>query len=238
MEGPWKAWTSSLAELDRLQIPRAYVPTSVCGAQLRELCIFSDASTLAIAAVAYLRVIDLNGQPHVGFVMGSSKLAPVPAHTVPRLELCAEVMAVELMELIKGEIDLDLHNIHFYTDGRIVLGYIHNVTHRFYMYVANRVARIRKATEPSQWHYICSEQNPADHDSRFVTVAHLPLTNWFSGPEFLRECHPIGCSVEESYGLVQIEEDFEICPQVNALATGITEQSQADSNVSRDGDLW
>ncbi len=81
-EGPWKAWTSSLAELDRLQIPRAYVPTSVCGAQLQELCIFSDASTLAIAAVAYLRVIDLNGQPHVGFVMGRSKLAPFPVHTV------------------------------------------------------------------------------------------------------------------------------------------------------------
>lgn len=28
-EHPWKAWISSLAELDRLQIPRAYVPTSL-----------------------------------------------------------------------------------------------------------------------------------------------------------------------------------------------------------------
>ncbi len=224
-EGPWKAWTSSLAELDRLQIPRAYVPTSMCGAQLRELCIFSDASTLAIAAVAYLRVIDSNGQPHVGFVMGRSKLAPFPAHTVPRLELCAAVVAVELMELIKGEIDLELHNIHFYTDSRIVLGYIHNVTRRFYMYVANRVACIREATQPSQWHYVCSEQNPADHASRFVTAAHLPLTNWFSGPDFLRECRPVGSSVEESYGLVQSEEDVEIRPQVNTLATVITEQS-------------
>ncbi|XP_026113195.1 uncharacterized protein LOC113091779 [Carassius auratus] len=229
----WKVWTSSLAELDRLQIPRSYVPTSLCGAQVRELCIFSDASILAIAAVAYLRVIDSNGQLHVGFVMGKSKLAPFPAHTVPRLELCAAVLAVELMELIKEEIDIEFHNIQFYTDSRIVLGYIHNVTRRFYMYVANRVARIRKTTEPSQWHYVCSEQNPADHATRFVAAAHLPLTNWFSGPEFLRECDPIGCSLGESYGLVKAEEDVEIRPQVNTLATNVKEDLLGSSRFER-----
>ncbi|XP_073810196.1 uncharacterized protein [Danio rerio] len=232
-ESSWKAWISSLAELDQLQIPQAYVPTSVCRAPLCELCIFSDASTLAIAAVAYLRVIDSNGQPHVGFVMGRSKLAPFPAHTVPRLELCAAVLAVELMEFIKGEIDLELHDIHFYTDSRIVLGYIHNVTRRFYMYVANRVARIRKTTEPNQWHYICSEQNPADHATRFVPAANLPLTNWYSGPEFLRKCGPVRCNVDESYGLVQVEEDVEIRPQVKVLATSITEQSLDSSRFQR-----
>lgn len=58
------------------------IPTSLCGAQLRELWVFSDASTLAIAAVVYLRVIDSDGQPHVGFEMGKSKWAPFPAHTV------------------------------------------------------------------------------------------------------------------------------------------------------------
>ncbi|KAG1924823.1 hypothetical protein F2P79_025910, partial [Pimephales promelas] len=229
----WEAWTSSLAELDQLQISRAYVPTSVCGAQRRELCIFPDASTLAIAAVAYLRVIDLDGRPHVGFVMGRSKLAPFPAHTVPRLELCAAVLAVELMELIKGEIDTELHDIHFYTDSRIVLGYIHNVTRRFYMYVANRVARIRKTTEPTQWHYVCSEQNPADHATRFVAAAHLSLTNWFAGPGFLNECGPIAGSVEESFGLVKAEEDVEIHSQVNTMATNITEQSLGSSRFER-----
>lgn len=156
--------------------------------------------------------------------MGKSKLAPFPAHTVPRLELCTAVLAVELMELIREEIDTELYNIHFYTDSRIVLGYIHNVTRRFYMYVANRVAHIRKNTEPSQWHYVCSEQNPADNATRFVTAALLPLTNWFSGPEFLRECNLIECSLEESYGLVKAEEDVEIRPQVNTLATNVKEQ--------------
>lgn len=34
---------------------------------------------IAIAAVAYLRVTDTNGQCHVGFIMGKSKLTPSSA---------------------------------------------------------------------------------------------------------------------------------------------------------------
>ncbi len=80
---------------------------------------FSDASTVAIAAVAYLRVVTMDGQCHVGFIMAKSKLAPYPAHTVPRLELCAAVLAVELAELITEELDLELTAVKFYTDSKM-----------------------------------------------------------------------------------------------------------------------
>lgn len=79
---------------------------------------------MAIVAVAYLRVIDTDGQCHASFIMGKAKLAPSTAHTVPRLELCAAVLAVELTEMVTKESDIDLHRVTFYTDSRIVLGYI------------------------------------------------------------------------------------------------------------------
>ncbi len=63
--------------------------------------VFSYASTKAIAAVAYLRLTDSCGVNHVGFIMGKAKLSP--EQTVPRLELCAAVLAVELAELISSE---------------------------------------------------------------------------------------------------------------------------------------
>ena len=70
------------------------------------MCVFSDASVKAIVAVAYLKVTDQDGYTEVGFLLGKTKLAPQPELIVPRLELCAAVLAAEIAELITGEIDL------------------------------------------------------------------------------------------------------------------------------------
>lgn len=125
----------------------------------------------AIAAVAYLKVIDSEGKCHIGFVLGKAKQAPTTAHTVPRLELGAAVLAVELAELVKSELNISVDSLQFYTYSNVVLGYIHNQTRRFYVYVSNRVQRIRKSTEPEQWHYAWTTQNPADHATHSVFAA-------------------------------------------------------------------
>lgn len=151
--GIWTRWKDSLKDLSSIRIPRMYSPVSPLNALRRILNVFSDASTMAIGAVAYLQVIDCNGYSHTGFVMGKAKLAARPEHTVPRLELCAAVLAVELAELIQSEIDLQLDETLLYTDSRVVLGYIYNETRSFYVYVNNRVQRIRRSTKPEQWCY-------------------------------------------------------------------------------------
>lgn len=177
----WEAWTTALAELEHLYIPRPYIPVSLSQTLSGELCIFSDASVLA------------------------------------------SVLAIELMELIREEMDADLR-VKFYTDSRVVLGYIHNMTRRFYMYVANRVARIRKSTSPDQWHYVRTDQNPADHATRPMSPAQLSLTNWFSGPTFLRQLDALEDNVVESFQLVNPDLDVEIRPQVTTLTTKVTNQ--------------
>lgn len=161
------------------QIPRQYVNTSLQSTCQRELCVFADASTSAISAVAYLRAIDTEGHIHVGFCMGKSKLAPRQVHTVPRLELCASVLAVELADMLLYELDIETHKVKYYTDSRVVLGYINNTSRRFYVYVANRV-RIRKSSEPSQWHFVSTESNPADHGTRRAgfTTEFYQLVYW------------------------------------------------------------
>jgi len=68
-EAEWRTWKNSLQSLSDFKIPRAYTPTTLTTARRKELHIFSDASVKAIAAVAYLKVIDSDGECHVGFVL-------------------------------------------------------------------------------------------------------------------------------------------------------------------------
>lgn len=79
-------------------------------------------------------------------------------HTIPRLELCAAVLATEIAEIIRDQLKIHQDNFLFFTDCQVVLGYISNETKRFYIYVANRVGRIRLFSQQSQWHFF-SEQN-------------------------------------------------------------------------------
>ena len=105
-----------------------------------------DASETAIAAVAYTHLTDSSGHQMLGFILGKAKLAPKHGHTIPRLELCAAVLATELYNTIHSELDIEFEAVKFFSDSKVVLGYIFNDTKRFFTYVANRVERIRRCS--------------------------------------------------------------------------------------------
>lgn len=98
----------------------------------RELYIFCDVSPKAIATVAYLKVTDADKNCEIAFVMGKVKLMSRSKQTIPRLELFAGVLTVELAD-----------STNYCTDSTVVLGYIYSETRRFYVYVSNNVAWIR-----------------------------------------------------------------------------------------------
>ncbi len=88
---------------------------------------------------------------------------------------------------------------------------------RFYVYFRNRVQHIRRSSNPDQWRYVPTDQNPADHATRFVPAAYLQNTNWLSGPKFLLMPEP-GTS-ESTYNLVDPSSDPELRPLVSTLRT-------------------
>ncbi|XP_039534522.1 uncharacterized protein LOC120483523 [Pimephales promelas] len=229
----WEAWRDSLQDLKQLHVCRMYTTTSLTEAVHTELCVFSDASTMAIGAVAYLKALQKDGKVEVGLVMGKAKLAPLSEPTIPRLELCAAVLAVEMADLIKDELDLKLDDIKFFTDSKVVLGYIYNESKRFYVYVHNRVQRIHQSSRPEQWHYVHTEENPADHASRSLPASGLVQTSWFTGPSFLYQPHAEKIKTSETFQLIEPEKDSEIRPQVQSCATNLEEPELTSDRFQR-----
>ena len=84
-------------------------------------------------------------------LFGQSKVAPSQTTSIPRLEMCATVLASQAVHKIEEEIDVEIDEITFYMDLKVVLCYIQNESRRFYLYLAKREQTIRKMSNPSQW---------------------------------------------------------------------------------------
>ncbi|XP_078495514.1 uncharacterized protein LOC144750757 [Ciona intestinalis] len=60
------------------------------------------------------------------------------------------------------------------------------VQKRFPVFVANRLAEIEKSSEPNDWRYVPTNENPADEATRGITPCDLNTRGrWLYGPEFL-----------------------------------------------------
>ena len=134
----------------------------------------------------HLREFNNDGVVSVSLLFGRSKMAPTRTTSIPRLELCSAVLATQAIMMIRRELDVQIDEEIYYSDSKVVLGYIQNESRRFYVYVAIRVQHIRNVTAPSQWRYIDTARNPADLATSRVTPEKLVELPWTLRPEFLR----------------------------------------------------
>ena len=182
----WKKWTDSMLILKNVSIPRCYVEGGLQENMTVELHHFSDASSVGYGQCSYVRTVDSNKRVSCSLVTSKSRVAPTKPVTVPRLELTAAVLSVRMSKFLQDELKLQHLQEFYWTDSKVVLGYISNEARRFHVYVANRVQEIRSHTEPSQWRHVTSDENPADLVSRGVTAEELVDNDlWWHGPAFL-----------------------------------------------------
>jgi len=89
----------------------------------------------------------------------------------------------------QSELEIKDLQEYYWTDSKVVLGYVNNDAKRFHTFVANRIQRIRSNTNPEQWRHVSSENNPADCASRGLSGVQLKESNWLRGPDFLWQQH-------------------------------------------------
>ena len=125
--------------------------------------------------------------------MGKSRVAPSQTTTIPRLELTTAVVSGKVGTMLQDELNYANLKQYFWTDSKVVLGYINNAAKRFHTFVANRVQMIRSNINTKEWQEVDTKNNPEDHVSRGLIAEELMKSNWFSGPAFLLE-KEIPCS--------------------------------------------
>ncbi|GFS91721.1 integrase catalytic domain-containing protein [Trichonephila clavipes] len=173
---------------DNLRIPRLVLDsTNDEVSDLIEIHIFCDASKLAYGAAAYVKVRKQN-EVLVNLIASKTRVAPLKAVTLPRLELLGALVAARLssrvQEIVRKKKECKVFH---WTDSKIVLFWIKGSSKRWKQFVANRVQEISELTDPDSWFHCSGQDNPSYFLSRGLSVHTLISNNkWWTGPAFLR----------------------------------------------------
>ena len=142
----------------------------------------SDAPRTGYGQAFYLSLVDEKGQVHCLFVAGKARVTPRKTVSIPRLELVAATVSVRVADLLREELDDENVEAFYWTDSKVVLGFMNSKSRRFHDYMANRVQQMRDHTSPKQWRHA---ETPSHEASRRVTaMALLENSKWLASPDF------------------------------------------------------
>ncbi|XP_048580704.1 uncharacterized protein LOC116619237 isoform X2 [Nematostella vectensis] len=218
----WSKWENSFPQ--RVEVPRSLVTHREVIKSI-ELHSFGDASAQGVSACVYAVVTQESGV-NQGLVAAKARLAK-QGLTIPRLELVAGHMAVNLINNVKGTLDgLPVSGLHCWLDSTVALYWINNQGD-YKQFVSNRVHKINSHQDVS-WHHVPTKDNPADLGSRGGSVVNADM--WWKGPEWLSEpgCWPEGIVLEQS---VESKAEAKLVRQVLSLA--VAERNEIDELLEK-----
>jgi transposase InsO family protein len=187
----WKQWMADvLPHMPLLQFPRVIKKGFPEDFKSVQLHVFSDASKVAFAAVAYIRMEYTNGSFYTNFVMAKGKINPInPSRTIPKLELMGVALAVSLSATISEALEIKRNSVFIWTDSKTALQWIRMPLGHLQVLPHNYCKKIQEGVENlDHVRWVAGIDNPADYPTRPKTVKELAeLPNWTVGPEFLRQ---------------------------------------------------
>lgn len=226
----WSTWLNQLPQLSDFQINRCIKPSdfgTIVAAQLNH---FSDACENGYGTVSFLKLTNDKGLVHCALMMGKSRVAPLKQTTIPRMELTAAMMAVNVDKMMRKELEIDLQDSAFWTDSTAVLKYIANEALRLKTFVANRIAAIKENTNVEQWNHVDTSENPADCASRGLTVEKfLANHSWTQGPSFLKDASR---KKTEGHKCMNFSEDDQEVRKTMLVLSTVTEDSAVGRLIS------
>jgi hypothetical protein len=97
------------------------------------------------------------------------------------------VVLCALMSKISESLNLKINAKFYWTDSTIVLCWLAEPGENWSTYVGHRVNQIQRGSDISEWHYVKSNDNPADIVSRGMLPRQLRQSElWWHGPQWLK----------------------------------------------------
>ena len=197
MSSEWLKLFNSL-QFSKFTVQRFYLPSNICLTDRKfDVHGFSDASKNAYAAVVYLACSNYSI-----LLASKTRVSPLQATSIPRLELMACLLLSELIEIVLSSISnsIDIKNVYCWSDSLDSLFWIKGENKTWKPFIQNRVIKIRKIVHPAKWRFCPGNKNPADLPSRGIRVSEFCsdiFCNWIKGPTFITKdesCWPVDAS--------------------------------------------
>ncbi|XP_070531584.1 uncharacterized protein [Ptychodera flava] len=148
-------WCLELPQVSKMKIPRCYQDHQSANVSLHT---FTDASSLAYAALTYMRSVSEDGRVAVTFVVARARVPPLKAVSIKRLELMAALLGLHIANKVSCVLERPLSQHTFWSDSMDVVHWVH----------------------------VPGKVNPADQATRGIGVHELIAgSSWLNGPEFL-----------------------------------------------------
>ena len=135
----WARLRSQLPTLEKVHIPRWLGMSRECTWYLHGFC---DASQRAYAAALYIVVQTSQEPPTATLIAAKTKVAPLKALSIPRLELCRALLLTRLIDCVKEYFSTAPHGTFCWSDSQVVLAWLASHPSRWKVFVANRTSEI------------------------------------------------------------------------------------------------
>lgn len=201
----WKAFMRDLDTYKNIRIPRKVISYFI------EIHGFCDDSEEAYGSCIYIRTRGTNEIYHAQLLCAKTRVPPLRAVTIPRLELNGALLLAELARKIADAWGSNIHSFQLWTDSTVVLGWLNSFSKRLKTYVANRVNQILEITQGRQWKHVRINENPADLASRGMKPSELlGNTFWWNGPEYLIQ-------YDKQWNISASSDDEETLPKIKTV---------------------
>ena len=154
-----------------------------CDCRIVDIHGFCDSARKAYRAIVFAKVTYSHGIS-VNFWV---RLAPMKKLSIPRLELLACLLLLELVisvvDAVKSEVRIK--EICCWSDSQIAIWWIKQCGKVWNVLIDNRVENVRKMVLPSIWFFVPTGLNPADVGTHPASLENINLDFWLKGLQFL-----------------------------------------------------